>query len=301
MFKKLHTFYQGSILLTEKPNLFYFSKYHWFKDSKIDMWLGVPFDSIKEQELALLKTLFHFESPPFISHAKAQSWYDFLFFNGQTITLEQETRCQLIQFYLQGSDWEKNDIETAIQGFFHSDSIILWESNEYGVIIEMDPESKLDENVFISLNQLLESDFFLRSRFYAGKQHKITENLPKLFQEEKYFFTKALRLMPSKIIFTFEKAFPAILTTNISNEMQDWLLQQLFGKISDDPELIQTVKLFLENNSNSTLTAKQLYIHRNTLQYRLEKFTEKTGVNLKTFYNAMTIYLACLLYEGKGR
>ena len=60
-----------------------------------------------------------------------------------------------------------------------------------------------------------------------------------------------------------------------------------------------TIKVFLENNLNASLTAKKLYIHRNTLQYRIDKFIDKTGIQLKDFYGAFTVFLACFFLNKK--
>ncbi|WP_235425173.1 helix-turn-helix domain-containing protein [Heyndrickxia ginsengihumi] len=56
-------------------------------------------------------------------------------------------------------------------------------------------------------------------------------------------------------------------------------------------------KKYLENYTNTSLTSKQLFIHRNSLQYRIEKFEEKTNLNLKMFTDAMFAYYACLDFE----
>jgi DNA-binding PucR family transcriptional regulator len=46
---------------------------------------------------------------------------------------------------------------------------------------------------------------------------------------------------------------------------------------------------------NVSLAAKKLYLHRNTLQYRVDKFIEKTGIDIKHFGNAVSIYLALMI------
>ena len=68
------------------------------------------------------------------------------------------------------------------------------------------------------------------------------------------------------------------------------LKKLVLGSFYDDNEMLKTVKLFLENNQNSTNASKELYIHRNTLNQRLDKFEAETGFNVKTFYDAFLIY-----------
>jgi DNA-binding PucR family transcriptional regulator len=77
--------------------------------------------------------------------------------------------------------------------------------------------------------------------------------------------------------------------------------QELNEAFLDDPEMFSTIKVFLENNLNASMTAKKLFIHRNTLQYRIDKFVEKTGIQLKDFYGAFTVFLACILFEQEKK
>ena len=56
-------------------------------------------------------------------------------------------------------------------------------------------------------------------------------------------------------------------------------------------EVIHTVLQFIENNMNSSSTSKKLYMHRNTLNYRIDNFIEATKINVKTFKGANAIYL----------
>ena len=56
-------------------------------------------------------------------------------------------------------------------------------------------------------------------------------------------------------------------------------------------EVIHTVREFIENNMNSSLSAKKLYMHRNTLNYRVENFIESTHINVKTFKGANAVYM----------
>jgi len=63
--------------------------------------------------------------------------------------------------------------------------------------------------------------------------------------------------------------------------------------ISDcvNSEVIHTVREFIDNNMNSSSTSKKLFMHRNTLNYRIDNFIELTKVNVKTFKGANAIYM----------
>ncbi len=62
-----------------------------------------------------------------------------------------------------------------------------------------------------------------------------------------------------------------------------------------DNETMHTIQKFFENNLNVSETARQLYIHRNTLVYRLEKIKRLTGLELTNFDDAVTFKVAVLV------
>ena len=55
--------------------------------------------------------------------------------------------------------------------------------------------------------------------------------------------------------------------------------------------MIHTVREFINNSMNSSYTAKKLYMHRNTLNYRVDNFIESTNINVKTFKGANAVYM----------
>ena len=62
-----------------------------------------------------------------------------------------------------------------------------------------------------------------------------------------------------------------------------------------DEETITTINKFFENNLNVSETSRQLYIHRNTLVYRLDKIYKMTGLDLRLFEDAITFKIALMV------
>lgn len=62
-----------------------------------------------------------------------------------------------------------------------------------------------------------------------------------------------------------------------------------------DEEELATVYAFFDHNLNISETARQLYVHRNTLVYRLEKIQKKTGLDVRVFDDAMTFKIAMMV------
>ena len=62
-----------------------------------------------------------------------------------------------------------------------------------------------------------------------------------------------------------------------------------------DDEMLATVNKFFENNLNVSETSRQLYIHRNTLMYRIEKLQKATGLDIRSFDDALTFKIALMV------
>lgn len=69
------------------------------------------------------------------------------------------------------------------------------------------------------------------------------------------------------------------------------------GKSPDefDEETLTTINKFFENSLNVSETSRQLYIHRNTLVYRLDKLEKSTGLDLRVFEDAITFKIALMV------
>ncbi|WP_282938883.1 helix-turn-helix domain-containing protein [Paenibacillus sp. RC67] len=68
-----------------------------------------------------------------------------------------------------------------------------------------------------------------------------------------------------------------------------------------DTETMTTLEQFFQLDCNVSETAKKLYIHRNTLLYRLDKFKQETGLDVRTFNDAVLVKIALLLYKVTKR
>ncbi len=64
-----------------------------------------------------------------------------------------------------------------------------------------------------------------------------------------------------------------------------------------DEELLMTINKFFENSLNVSETSRQLYIHRNTLVYRLDKLQKSTGLDLRVFEDAITFKIALMVVK----
>ena len=62
-----------------------------------------------------------------------------------------------------------------------------------------------------------------------------------------------------------------------------------------DEDTLETINKFFENNLNVSETSRKLYVHRNTLVYRLEKIKKITGLDLREFDHAIVFKIALMV------
>jgi carbohydrate diacid regulator len=62
-----------------------------------------------------------------------------------------------------------------------------------------------------------------------------------------------------------------------------------------DEETLSTINMFFGNSLNVSETARQLFVHRNTLVYRLEKLSKSTGLDIRSFDDAVTFKIALMV------
>ena len=77
-------------------------------------------------------------------------------------------------------------------------------------------------------------------------------------------------------------------------------IREIFGGKSPDDfddETLSTINKFFENSLNVSETSRQLYIHRNTLVYRLDKLQKSTGLDLRVFDDAITFKIALMVVK----
>lgn len=77
-----------------------------------------------------------------------------------------------------------------------------------------------------------------------------------------------------------------------------FFLHEIFGdNIPNhlDEETLQTIDRFFENNLNVSETSRQLYVHRNTLVYRIERLLKTTGLDIRKFDDAMTLKISLMV------
>jgi len=103
--------------------------------------------------------------------------------------------------------------------------------------------------------------------------------------------------LPQESVCVFSQMLLPRLLSELPQETAQLYHSLLFNKRSAhlySPEILQTIDMFLQKDLNLSDTARQLYIHRNTLVYRLDKVQRAAGLDLRRFEDA---FIFRLFYE----
>lgn len=96
--------------------------------------------------------------------------------------------------------------------------------------------------------------------------------------------------------------YEGILFEKIVYNINSDLKESIYGTFKNnfnkfDSEIIQTIEQFVNCDLNISITAKKLYIHRNTLIYRLDKIKKETGFDIRNFKEAAVFIIAFLIWK----
>ena len=119
------------------------------------------------------------------------------------------------------------------------------------------------------------------------KESQIALEVGKVFEEE-------------KCILNYDSLGIGRLIYQLPIKLCELFLQEVFKKgdiTSLDEETILTINKFFENDLNVSETSRQLFVHRNTLVYRLEKIYKLTGLDLRKFDQAIVFKVAMMVHK----
>ena len=171
-----------------------------------------------------------------------------------------------------------------------SDRIISMENGDIVLILNL---KKRSENEVIeyaeAVTETMESEAGIVSFAGIGKDAETLDSLSVSYAEAVDALQTGLRHHMKGRAFSYNKQMLERLSDLIPNDraslFRDKIISQDAQKILTD-DLLETIRAFFQNDLNLSTTARQLFIHRNTLIYRLDKVRKATGLDLKKFEDA---------------
>ena len=132
---------------------------------------------------------------------------------------------------------------------------------------------------------------------YGNIIHEI-KDVSRSYKEAKMALEVGKIFYADKIIVPYNNLGIGRLIYQLPIPLCQMFMKEVFGEqLPDtfDEETLTTINKFFENNLNVSETSRQLYVHRNTLVYRLEKLQKSTGLDIRVFDDALTFKIAMMV------
>ncbi|MGD6792719.1 PucR family transcriptional regulator [Metabacillus indicus] len=261
--------------------------YNWYKTDEGQVF-GILSEAVTEEEKNLLTTLYTPYDPGIGEHSeRSLKWLHYLYGDGGPPFPPSADAVRCYYFFSRQPVSDRQSFEEAMQGSIPS-SVILWISQHKGIIFEDHPEPVIDKESIDQWIDSFTSDFFIELYVCIGQLNKLDAGVKERIQSEQAGFEVICQSFRIKQCITFSEALPVFF---LNGSVTDQLFSEFLTESLTDTELVQTLKVYFECNLNVSLTAKKLYMHRNSVQYRIDKFIEKTGLDVKHFHEAAAVSL----------
>lgn len=254
-------------------------------------WIVIPAEGLSLSEIALIKLLIGNQSNAQTLLANSHQWFRRLFL-GERMETAQQQQIRIIQIEIINQD-PTVTVEKWLEAFksmFEKpllDAFLV--SQTTAIAIEPLTDQSFDNSEFLGISQTLDNDFYCKSKLYIGQYWLNDGELSTVFNSERKLFKFQLQQNTSRRIFSVANS---ILKYCFEEQLSDnpWITKSKH-ELATIPDASETISALYQSGGNVSTTAKQLYLHRNTLQYRIKKFQEVTGFNLKDMNDLLFCYL----------
>ncbi|WP_186431194.1 CdaR family transcriptional regulator [Clostridium sp. BSD9I1] len=231
-------------------------------------------------------------------------------------------RENLLREILVGNDIREEDAKKVIPYIFNNSSLLVFDViDKYKEILAIIKETYNSEdvisiyhegNVIIlgnfedvmehaeSIRNSIMMELYCDCAVSVGINIRSILSLKRAYSNgKKTLYLKKKFQVPEGVLFSdklfFEEIVDAI-SINMKNEIKEMFKNKLDNL---DKEIIITIEEFINCGLNISDTAKNLYIHRNTLIYRLDKIYKDTNFDLRNFKDAIVFYVVFLLWKER--
>ncbi len=212
----------------------------------------------------------------------------------------EETRVVFLIKFHSKSDVLSFDMVQNIFPDKNKDYVIATGDQDIVLVKEVKPNTDIREieKIAKGIADTLNSEFYVKVSIGIGTVVDNIKDLARSYKEAQVAFEVGKVFDTEKNIISYENLGIGRLIYQLPTTLCDMFLQEVFknGSLDSlDRETLMTIQCFFENNLNVSETSRKLFVHRNTLVYRLEKIRKLTGLDLREFDHAITFKVALMV------
>ncbi|KAF1303957.1 MULTISPECIES: helix-turn-helix domain-containing protein [Enterococcus] len=253
-------------------------------------WIKRTELGLKEEQLLQALLPQKKATSPAIQH----QWYRILF---KDEPAAKETTLRVIQLQLKpNTGFLKKEWQNEIRDMFPALLDCFFLDDTHVFIVEEKKDTNYTAEEIFGLFQALDSDFDVYSQIFVGAFHKNILAIYENFQEERKIFQKQLTIAGTQKEFPFTQSAIAYLVEDTIKE--NFFMRSFYEEwfVDDMSTILQSL---WHNQGNVSSTSKELFLHRNTLLYRLDKFQEETKLDVKNMDDLMFCHLLISCFGTK--
>ena len=191
----------------------------------------------------------------------------------------------------------------VIQNLFpdrQRDFVLSVSETDIVVIKELTREERPEDIVAVAENieNAVRSELLVKTVIGIGTTAYHLRELADRYKEAQVAIEVGKVFDTEKSIINYENLGIGRIIYQLPTTLCEMFLSEVFKKNpieALDPDTLETINKFFENNLNVSETSRKLYVHRNTLVYRLEKIKKITGLDLREFDHAIVFKVAMMV------
>lgn len=219
--------------------------------------------------------------------------------------LHIDVSAKRIVFIIEIASQKKGDEVDAVRTLFSDRSVdFITAVDEKNVIYvrQLDEDEKLEDMQKVAKNIVdsLSASRGFKVRVSYGTIIGDLKEVSKSYKEAKAALDVGEIFFEEKDVVAYASLGIGRLIYQLPIPLCKMFIKEIFrGKSPDDfdEETVLTINKFFENSLNVSETSRQLYIHRNTLVYRLDKLEKSTGLDIRIFEDAITLKIALMVVK----
>ena len=180
------------------------------------------------------------------------------------------------------------------------DFVLSINENDIAVVKQITASTTAEEleKLAHSMEDILKNELFVKTVIGFGTVSEHLRTLADSYKEAQTAIDVGKVFDTEKTVINYEHLGIGRLIYQLPTTLCEIFLTEVFKKNSIDSldqETLFTINKFFENNLNVSETSRKLFVHRNTLVYRLEKIKKLTGLDLRQFDHAIVFKVALMV------
>lgn len=206
-----------------------------------------------------------------------------------------------VVFIIQLESENATPVMQVLQSMFPEPDFVINIDNTRIVVIKASTTAFTRESslkVAKSIVETLNAELMYQVYVGIGTQVESIIDIARSYSEAQTALEIGRAFDGEKYILSYDNLGIGRLIYQLPRKLCELFMDEIFKKESIhslDQETLQTIHKFFENNLNVSETSRQLFVHRNTLVYRLDKIERLTGLDLRNFDDAVTFKVAMLV------